>query len=191
MTKDDYRKQTLKDRDSLTAVERQEKSRKIFETLTSMEEYQGADAILIYASMRSEVSTDDLILDSLSDGKRVFCPKVTDKDSGTMEFVRIYSPDDLTEGYFGIREPEITEESEVYKDGDCERPLMIMPGVVFDCEKNRIGYSGGFYDRFREQHSDIKAVAICYELQVFGDVLPVEAHDIKSNMIITEDKIIL
>lgn len=201
MTKDDIRQQILAKRDSYTAKEIEEKSRKIFELLSDTKEYKDATDVLIYASTRYEVVTDDIILDCLSEGKRVFCPKVTDRKSSTMKFVRIYSLEDLKEGYFGIREPEIDSESEIYgKPGPKEDteaadanedetpfyPLIIMPGVAFDRENNRIGYGGGFYDRFLSLHPKIRTIAICFECQMFDGILPREAMDVRPDLIISE-----
>ena len=204
MTKDDIRQQILAKRDSYTAKEIEEKSRKIFELLSDTKEYKAATEVLIYASTRSEVVTDDIILDCLSEGKRVFCPKVTDRKSSTMKFVRIYSLEDLKEGYFGIREPQIGPDSEIYgetnkmanesdvaagDDGgeaDDSFSVIIMPGVAFDRENNRIGYGGGFYDRFLSLHPKIRTIAICFECQMFDGILPREVMDVRPDLIISE-----
>ena len=105
MTKDELRKQALLKRDSLDKGRILNKSKKIFEKLIALLPYKEAENILIYVSMRSEVITDEIILDALLAGKKVFCPKVVDRKMGLMEFIKINSLEDLTEGYFGIREP--------------------------------------------------------------------------------------
>jgi 5-formyltetrahydrofolate cyclo-ligase len=186
MTKDDIRKEIVSKRDSLSQEELREKSRLIFEKVTATTEYQEAENILIYASMRSEVITDDIILDALAVGKNVFCPRVINKEAGEMAFIRIYSPEDLKEGYFGIREPELTEDSEV-AGGD---GLVIVPGVAFDRDCNRIGYRGGFYDRYLMKHRNLMAMAIAFECQVLDDtVIPAQEHDVAPGKIITESNI--
>ena len=185
MTKDDYRKQAREKRDLLSVEELHKKSRDIFEKLSSLPEYKEAENILIYASMSSEVITDDIMEDALSKGKKLFCPKVTDRKKGRMEFARIYSSEDLKEGYFGIREPEINEDSDLYET-DSAPALAIVPGVAFDKKKNRLGYSGGFYDRFFEKHPDIKKVALAFDCQVSEEELPNEAHDIRPDILVTE-----
>ncbi len=186
MDKEICRQNALEKRNALSETEIKEKSRIIFERLTDLELYKNATNILIYASMGSEVSTDDMILDALSLGKNVFCPKVTDKKAGVMEFVRIGLPEDLTEGYFHIPEPEITEESEIYSGQDSENTLMIMPLVAFDENRNRIGYGGGFYDRYLERFGNLKTVAIAYECQKLDELLPSTEVDIKPGIIITD-----
>lgn len=190
MTKDDIRKQTIEKRDNLSQEEIYEKSRRIFETLSELDELSDADSILVYASMRSEVITDDIILDCLSRGKKVYCPKVTDKNGGKMEFVRIYAIEELIEGYFGIREPEIIDTSELYDNSDPDRTVMIMPGVAFDKERDRIGYSGGFYDRYLASHEGIRTIALGFECQITSGVIPVEETDIKPDILLTEERIL-
>ncbi len=186
MNKDIYRKEILEKRNALSDEELQEKSRIIFERLTETELYKNADNILIFASMSSAVSTEEMMLDTLSLGKNVFCPKVTDKKTGIMEFVRIDSPEDLIEGYFQIREPEITERSKVYSGQDPDVTLVIMPLVAFDENRNRIGYGGGFYDRYLERFKDIKTIAIAFDCQKSEEILPVAEVDIRPQFIITE-----
>ena len=161
------------------------------------EEYQAAENILVYASMRSEVMTDDIILDALANGKKVFCPKVTDKESGKMEFVRIMTLEDLKEGYFGIREPEINEESEIAREGNLENgqdssvvsadyALVIMPGAAFDRENNRIGYGGGFYDRYLKENPENKTIALAFECQITDEKIPADEFDMKPEVLLTE-----
>ena len=189
MDKDEIRKQILKLRDGLTKDEMEERSRLIFERLSLIDEYIQAQNILIYASMGSEVITDDIILDSLANGRNVFCPKVTDKNNGIMEFVRISSLEELTEGYFSIREPELSDESEVATGLSADTTLVIMPGVAFDRSRNRIGYGGGYYDRCLAKHSDLHTIAICYDLQIVENGLKIGEHDIRPDKVITESTV--
>jgi 5-formyltetrahydrofolate cyclo-ligase len=182
VVKGDYRNQILLKRDDLSEKELFEKSRAVFDKLIELDEYKRAENILTYASFGSEVKTDEIILDALAAGKNVFCPKVTDRKSGTMEFVRIYSMEDLKEGFHGIREPEITPNAELFA---AENALAVIPGVVFDRNNNRIGYNGGFYDRFLAAHKKVDKVAICFDLQVVEEPIPTEVHDIPMDKIIS------
>ncbi len=188
MTKEKRRNQALLRRDSLDNNKIVEASKVIFEKVTTLLPYQEADNILIYASMRSEVITDEIILDALSKGKRVFCPKVIDRKNGIMKFVRVHALEELQEGYFGIREP-------VLPDGytepafDTDKSLVIMPLVSFDKDRNRIGYSGGFYDRYLSSHRGLKAMAIAFECQKEAEVIRAEEHDIAPFMVVTEESI--
>ena len=199
MDKDLIRKDILQKRDDLSVYKIEVKSREIFEELIAKPEYIEASNILTYASVRNEVKTDEIILDALALGKRVFCPKVTDKKNGIMKFVRIYEPENLAEGYYGIREPEITDESEIFDpdlyadesnvrrtDGEVAgKTIVIVPGVAFDERGNRIGYKGGFYDRFLPKVSYADTVALCYKIQIVDEIIPSE-HDIPIKSIIHE-----
>ena len=89
ITKDEIRKVIRQKRDSLSKDDLVNKSRKIFEKLVASEIYKIADNILIYASMGSEVRTDEIIEDALKQGKKVFCPKCVDTKKGLMEFIKI------------------------------------------------------------------------------------------------------
>ncbi len=184
--KDMIRKEIIAKRDSLSEQEILEKSKAIADRLFSLLDYKDADNILIYASMRSEVITDGIIADALKGGKNVFCPKCIDKDNGVMLFYKIDSLDDLKEGYYGIREPEYTSDSEVFDDTkDIDKTLVIVPGVAFDRGGNRIGYKGGYYDRFLSKYPNIKTIALAYDLQIAFHI-PADAHDIPVLKVITE-----
>ena len=199
MDKDFLRKDVLQKRDALSVYKIEMKSREIFEELITTPEYTEASNILTYASVRSEVKTDEIILDALALGKRVFCPKVTDKNNGIMKFVRIYEPENLIPGYFGIREPEITGDSEIFdpdfysnetnicqSDGEIAgKTLIIVPGVAFDKNGNRIGYKGGYYDRFLSKVSYADTVALCYKIQIVDEINSSE-YDIPVKSVIHE-----
>jgi len=174
--KDRIRKEVLKRRNDLSSDKISEKSRLIFEKLLGLPEYIEASSILIYASMKSEVLTDDIIVSALDSGKKIYCPKCVDTDNGRMVFIRIHGTSDLKSGYKGIREPEYRDESEVFKASD-ENALVIVPGVAFDRSGNRIGYKGGYYDRFLSGNSELKTLALAFEEQLVKEI-PVEDHDI-------------
>lgn len=153
-------------------------------------EYQKAENILAYASRKGEVITDEIILDALSLGKNVFCPKVTDVERSQMEFVRINSLEEMSEGAFGIREPQMNESSDVAKELDPENTLVIMPGAVFDRQLNRIGYGAGFYDRYLKKYPFYKTVALCFACQIADEVIEADVNDVKPGMLVTEDELI-
>ena len=112
---------------------------------------------------------------ALRDGKRVAVPKVYGEE---MKFIYL---DDLTQvakGYAGIPEP--------IADGpvaDDKTALVLMPGLAFDPQGHRIGYGGGFYDKFLSSEPDHPTLALCYDFQVFP-VLETEAHDIPVDIVL-------
>lgn len=180
-TKKQIRKAVLGRRGSLSSEAVAEKSKVIKDVITAMNEYQEADQVLVYLNYRNEVQTDELIFQALKDGKKVFAPRV---EGAEMEFYQISSLDELFVSKLGIREPK----------GDSEKPdfakniLMIMPGVAFDSSLARIGYGGGFYDKYLEKHPDIQTVMIAFECQK-EEAIPLEETDIRPQMVVTEDRI--
>ena len=159
-----------------------ENSRKIVETFVSLPQYQNTDLLLAYVDAKREVETRLLMERAWKDHKKVAAPRV-DGD-GIMDYYYINSLDDLDPGSFGIMEPKM--DCPICED---ENGLMLMPGVAFDEHCHRVGYGGGYYDRYLEKHPDIVHIALAFEFQVFPEV-PFEAHDILPQMIVTETRMI-
>lgn len=185
-TKALIRKRVLELRDGMGADERERKGRQIAEKTVNHPLFQKADSILCYASYRSEADTYALMRQAWKLGKKVYCPKVQGKE---MEFYRIFSLEGLAEGYKGINEPKGQEGLQFAvadkKEGSC---LMVMPGAVFDKGRNRIGYGGGYYDRYLEKHTGLATIALCFDLQV-QEKVPSEDYDRKPDILITESHI--
>lgn len=187
--KKQYRNKALTQRDLLSRSELTGKSRKISERLFSTKEYKEAQNILVYVSVKSEVSTNEIIERSLETYKRVYCPSViSGKDAG-MEFYRISGLNALKSGYMNIPEPG-KDESERYTHNDKDT-LIIVPGTAFDKSRTRIGYGGSFYDRYLRMHGEASSIGICFSCQLFeSNSLPFGEYDIKPAKIICEDGII-
>lgn len=149
-------------------------AQKVIET----EAFRQAEQIYAYVDYNHEVSTKPIIEAAWKAGKQVAVPKVEGK---ALIFYHLKSYDQLEEGYFGIPEPASGEIV------NWENPLMIMPGVAFDDQRHRVGYGGGFYDRFLEVHK-IPTIAVAFDFQMM-DQVPVEPTDILPDMIITETTI--
>ena len=229
-----FRATALERRDRLTTAQREDYSGRILKNLTSLLCYQDADAILTYVSFRSEVDTFPLIETALADGKAVFAPKVLGKE---MEFYRIFSVNDLVSGYMGILEPMGGHSIAVWIDDwmgqqqNCPHDrlsnvgeaaafletvpsaLVCMPGAAFDRTCHRIGYGGGFYDRYlsrllhqtentdaaaytqtgadMEEHPQLKVstAAMAYGCQIFEEI-PWESHDIRPICVVTEKELL-
>lgn len=141
-----FRAIALEKRDRLTDEERRDYSDRIIKKLTGQSCYREADAVLTYVGFRSEVDTFPLIKQAFADGKAVFAPKVLGKE---MDFYRIFSVDDLTAGYRGILEPAGGQLFENWENDQMSQfALICLPGAAFDRACHRIGYGGGFYDRY-------------------------------------------
>ncbi len=176
-TKQQIRKEVSKRRKSASSQQIIENSEKICNTLCHLESFQKAEWVYIYIDYKNEVMTGAIVKRALAFGKHVAAPKVVGKD---MIFYEIQSLNDLESGYFGIQEPR-----EDLPVADCETAFLVMPGVAFDRQKHRIGYGGGFYDRFLEKHTKLYKTALAFEFQIFEKV-PVEPTDILPDIVITE-----
>lgn len=143
--------------------------------------YKSANTMLCYVSFGSEINTDSIINRALEDGKTVAVPYCNNKQ-GDMEFYIINSPDNLKPGTYGILEPDINSCKRLE---DFEKSIIIVPGLSFDNEGYRIGYGGGYYDRFLAKHS-IKSVGLCYS-ELLNDKLPRESFDLPIDILITEN----
>ncbi len=182
-TKAHIRKKMLMLRDGMGKEERDKKSGMVMGCIMGTRWYQDADILLVYAAYRSEADTGVLIKKALEEGKRVYCPKVKGE---SMDFYRIYSKEDLREGYCGIKEPPGGSERLFTKeDADKNRCLMLMPGSSFDKEGNRIGYGKGYYDRYLEKFPDIPTVGVCFDCQV-QERIPADVHDKRADKVATE-----
>ena len=118
--------------------------------------YQRAEAIYAYLSYNQEVRTQAVLRQAAADGKRLAVPKITD---GRMDFLWLTEHTRLEPGFGGILEPVEGETA------DAADALVLMPGLAFDRQGHRMGYGGGYYDRFlaREPHPTI---ALCYDFQM-------------------------
>ncbi len=179
------RKTLLQKRNILPKEQQIEYSKLIRNRLFSLKQYQETETILIYASYLSEVSTYEIIKNALNTGKKVFCPKVLTQ--GIMEFFLISSLEDITAGYKNIPEPQITRAS--YQSMNHSDALAILPLVGFDSEKNRLGYGGGFYDRYLQRFPHMEKIALAFECQKCDSIIPTEETDLKPDFIITEQTI--
>lgn len=185
MDKRSIRQAVLVGREQISPAERIRMSEQITEMVRRQEAYRAAEDILCFVSYGSEVVTDDLIEQALREEKRVYVPSVTDAGSGAMEFVRITGLQELAEGYKGIREPV---SGDVYAPDCTGQALMILPGVAFDRQGHRIGYGGGFYDRYLERIHKIcpmKTIAIGFQIQIVDWIEPGE-YDMPYDVLITE-----
>lgn len=181
MNKKEIRKEILKKRRELADEEVIMSSEIICKKISEMEVYKSANDICLYMAINNEVDPSLLIEDSLSRGKNIWLPKV---DGKTMDFFRFSYETKLVIGPYGIKEPD--SETMLLPD---EKTLIIMPGAVFSKERDRIGYGGGYYDRYLYLNPCCKTLAIAYDFQVL-EKIPAENHDIKPEYIVTESKII-
>lgn len=176
------RNEIRKRRDALSESDQRAFSKRITDKLTVLNEYVTASTVLLYASVGSEVYTMDLIQKAIDDGKEVGLPVV--EGPGKMEFYSVFDLEDLTPGKMNIPEPP--------RDILLKRPeaLCIVPGVSFDQKRNRTGYGGGYYDRYFARFPKLKKIGLAYDCQLV-DAIPADRNDVRVDMIVTENQIII
>lgn len=142
--------------------------------------FQVADTIYGYLSYNREVNTWSLLSSALKMGKRVAVPKVLGAE---MKFYYIENLCEVSPGTLGIFEPD-GEKSRLATD---ENACILMPLVGFDKERNRLGYGGGYYDKYLDRHPGHKTMGIAFSFQE-TDMIPSEPTDRKPDIILTEEK---
>lgn len=169
MDKKELRRTIRERKRAMTEEEIVSRSEKLGQLFAQSEAYKAAKTIYGYLPYNQEVRTVPMLEQALRDGKRVAVPKVYGDE---MKFLYL---DDLTQvekGYAGIPEP--------IADGpvaDDDTALVLMPGLAFDPAGHRIGYGGGFYDKFLAAEPNHPTLALCYEFQMLPE-LHTEEHDI-------------
>lgn len=165
-------------------IDKDNRDKAIIERIINTSEYIKADTVLCYVSLNNEIVTDELINYSLSINKRVAVPYCTDND-GNMDFYYINSINDLYVQSFGIREPDINK---CKKIDNLSNSIIILPGLTFDKNGNRLGYGKGYYDRFLQNHS-LLSVGLCYD-DFIVDTIPTNEYDKKVDIIVTDKNVI-
>ena len=183
------RKITLIERDKLSSFEQKELSSLIMGRVLNMAQFQVATTVFIYVDFRSEVATRPLIDHMLQCGKKVVVPVTLVQDKDLLA-VSITDPErELASGYCSIPEPiiEIREKQMLSPD---LIDIIFFPGSVFDERGGRMGYGGGYYDRFVSTKSpQAVRVGLAYELQMVKSA-PLQSHDEFLDFIVTEERII-
>lgn len=182
MRKTLLRKNNLIKLKEMSYEEYSEKSYRIRNRFLGTAEFQEAETIAITVSRSTEVDTRTIIEACWAAGKTVVVPKCNTKDK-TMLFRSIHSFEQLETVYLDLQEPNpLTTECVRKKEID----LVIVPGVVFTMDGYRIGYGGGYYDRYLEAYCGM-TLSLAFELQL-ADEVPIEKHDLPVGKIITEER---
>lgn len=151
----------------------------IFRAVTGLEEYKMAETIFCFVGTKDEINTSLIINHALGKGKRVAVPRCVAK--GVMEAFVIDSLECLEEGHYGIPEPG--EDAPRIAPGDID--LAVIPCLSCSRTGKRLGYGGGYYDRYLQDVHGTKAV-ICRE-KVMREDIPMEEHDQMVDMVISEN----
>lgn len=169
MDKQALRKEIREKKRAMTEEQIVQKSQQLGKLFADSEAYRQAKSIYGYLPYNQEVRTVAMLQQAILDGKRVAVPKCYGDE---MRFIWMEDLSLVEKGYAGIPEP--------IADGpvaDDPTALVLMPGLAFDPQGHRIGYGGGFYDKFLASEPSHPTLALCYDFQML-EHLETEAFDI-------------
>ena len=169
MDKKQLRQQIREKKRAMTPEQIEQASARLGQLFVESKVYQEAKTIYGYLPYNQEVRTVPMLEQALKDGKRVAVPKVIGDE---MVFIYMTDLSQVENGYAGIPEPVANEPV-----ADDTTALVLMPGLAFDPAGHRIGYGGGFYDRFLAAEPDHPTIALCYDFQMLPS-LETEEFDI-------------
>lgn len=173
-------------RERIDKETRQQKSRLIKDKLLALNLFQSSSTIMFFLSFKSEVDTFPIICRALKMGKRVVVPKTVPAEKKMIPSLLSDLKADLEPGLKGIMEPKMSLLRPVAAQ---EIDLVLVPGVAFDRAGNRLGYGGGYYDRFFPLlRQNTPLVALAFEGQLVNEV-PTGPYDKKVDLLITEERI--
>lgn len=158
------------------------KNEAILKIIENLNEYKKSKTIMTYVSFSSEVETKKLIKKMFDQKKRVVVPLIQNKKIIPIEIKNLK---DLKKGKYGILEPTNRKHVKT-KNID----LVFVPGIVFDKTGHRIGFGGGYYDKFLKKIPLKKRIGLCFSFQLINKI-PADPKDLKVNKIITEKGVIL
>lgn len=181
------RQAVLEKRNRLTPLEVAQKSQAVCHIIATTRAFASARFIMSYLDARNEVKTEGIIRQAWAEGKHVAVP-VCVPQTHTLLVSEIMSFEELRDGFYGIKEP-MEEYMRPVSPGQLD--LIIVPAVAYDKKGYRIGYGGGYYDRFLSSlDKDIATIGIAFDVQII-DKVPVQPFDISVDMVITESGIIV
>lgn len=183
-----YIKEILAKRKKLPENEYSFYSDEIYKKIIGLKEFKETKKVLLFYPYLGEVNILPVAKQALKDGKEIYFPIVTGETD--MEFVKVNDFNEFKEGYKGIKEPigTVIFQKEEFED----KPVMILPGSVFDLWGNRCGYGKGYYDRYlSECYDNIVKIGVCFSLQMLDEIPDVKPTDIPMDYVINEERIII
>ena len=157
----------------------------ILKRVLELEAYRRAKLVHTYVSSKeNEVDTRALICACLAQGKRVAVPVVM-PGTRTLAHALISGLDQLVVGSWGLAQPDPA--TATWLPAEAQLDLVVVPGLAFDRRGQRIGWGGGYYDRFLAQVQTIK-IGLCYDALVL-DCIPGEPHDVPVDIVVAETAI--
>jgi len=185
----ELKKEKLRLRDALSLEQQEQKSNSITERVLQTDLLQQVETVFIYVDFRSEVKTREIIRKLQDMKKRVVVPVTLLAERDLLPVQITDMEQDLAPGYASILEPVETIRVAQYVSPE-EIDIIFLPGSVFDEGGGRMGYGGGFYDRFVSMKAPrALRVGLCYELQMVK-MAPLQDHDERMDSIVTEERIV-
>lgn len=175
-TKADFRNHVKAQKRNYSLSEKKQRSIPIFKSLEKLEAFKNAQCVLFYWSMTDEVHTHEIVTKWYQE-KTILLPSVHGADLKLKQFTGLENMEP-GEG-FGIGEPS----GKYYTDYN-NIDMIVVPGVAFDKQSNRLGRGRGYYDKLLQSQSAIK-LGVCFDFQLFNTI-PVDKHDIKMDLLISE-----
>ncbi|SHH53271.1 5-formyltetrahydrofolate cyclo-ligase [Clostridium collagenovorans DSM 3089] len=185
--KDFLRKELREKRHKLSVKEVANKSSYIEIQLDKIISKLNVKNIMLYYSFKNEVSTEKYITKLLNSDFNVILPYSQISTKAIIPYLIKNLKEDLSKSSFGILEPNININS-VFPIDKIE--VVVIPGIAFDIQGNRMGFGAGFYDRFLIKNENMIKIAICYDFQLLNSI-PNEPHDVKMDIIITEERVLI
>jgi 5-formyltetrahydrofolate cyclo-ligase len=180
MDKKEIRKTILQKRSDMPLAKNLKKSRKIAKFLEALPEFIKARRVLFYYTNGSEADTTELINKYLTK-KELYLPEI--KDNENFHAIRITEPLKLKKGLFGVPEPVGYP-----LEDDSVLEVIIVPGVAFDPNGNRLGMGKGYYDRYLKKCARAIKIGLAFSEQLLESV-PVDQYDVPMDIVITDERI--
>ena len=177
----------IEKRRQIPAVEKAELDMRLCERFMALVTYRYADALLLYAPKPAEIDVMPIAESALASGRIVAFPRCDDREDGThhMNFHIVTSLDQLEVGSYGIREP--SGDLPIYDPGYSDKAVIIVPALSYDRMGYRLGYGGGYYDRFLSGFCGTR-VGFAYS-RFICPKLPRSRYDLPVDVLVTERRV--
>lgn len=169
-------------RSMLSPAERERLSGLACRALLASPLWKDAEVVALFVSLPEEISTQNLLESALREGKKLYLPRINSLEKGLMDFCSCSSLRELERGKFGLLEPQGQANAIFQPD------LLIVPGLAFDRSGARLGYGGGYYDRYLGKRPQLRerCLGLAHTFQIL-DHLYSEKHDCKMAFLCTEE----
>lgn len=177
------RESYIEKRRSLSIEEKKDLDNQVCERVIASSTYKNANVILAYMPKEDELDITSVLEKALLDGKKLALPNC-DPETKNMDFYFVNSLSELSEGHYSILEPNTDNEMYDYENYKDKNIICIVPAIVYDRKGFRIGYGGGYYDRYLSTFKGLK-VGVAYFNHIISEV-PKGKFDFAVDVLISE-----